>query len=262
MKSGWIRVISFLICLFLIVPVFVIIPMSFGASAYLEFPPRGFSMQWYKEFFGDSKWVASLLYSLRVAIFSTLFSLILGVTVAEGLTRCNFKGKAILQQIYQLPMIIPVIVTAIALYRFETELGLRGSTTGLILAHTLVGLPYVVSTVYSRRVSLDPNLANASQNLGASPVYTMLHITLPLIKPALLSGGLFAFATSFDELVISMFLCSTRNSTLPKKIWDGVRSEVDPTITSIASILIIVVTIIMIVSSISEYREENPKVGR
>lgn len=261
MRNRWIKAISFLICLFLIVPVFVIIPMSFGSSAYLEFPPRGFSLQWYQEFFGDRKWVASLLYSLRVAIFSTLFSLILGVTAAEGLTRCNFKGKGILQQMYQLPMIIPVIVTAIALYRFETEIGLRGSTIGLIFAHTLVGLPYVVSTVYSRRVSVDPNLANASQNLGASPVYTMFHITLPMIKPALLSGGLFAFATSFDELVISMFLCSTKNSTLPKKIWDGVRSEVDPTITSIASILIVTITIIMIISSISEYREENPKVN-
>lgn len=261
MKSGWVKVLTFFICLFLVLPVVVIIPMSFGSSNYLEFPPRGFSLRWYQEFFTDSAWVSALLYSLRIAVFATLFSLILGILASEGLTRCEFKGKALLQQLYQLPMIIPVIVTAIALYRFETVIGLRGSTIGIILAHTLVCLPYVVSTVYSRRVSLDPNLANASQNLGASPVYTMFHITLPLIRPAILSGALFAFATSFDELVISMFLVSTTNNTLPKKIWDGVRSEIDPTVTSIASILIVIVTTIMIISSVHDYKEESSAVS-
>lgn len=259
MRKIWIKLIAFLICLFLIVPVFVIIPMSFGASNYLEFPPRGFSLQWYKEFFTDSSWVSALMYSLKLAVLSTACSLVLGVMASEGLTKCEFKGKGILQQLYQLPMIIPVIVIAIALYKFETQTGLRGNTFGLVAAHTLMGLPYVVSTVYSRRVSVDANLGYASMNLGATPVYTMFHITLPMIKPALLSGGLFAFATSFDELVISMFLCGIKNSTLPKKIWDGVRSEIDPTITSIASILIVTVSVVMIVSSIMEYRSETVK---
>lgn len=258
-KTIWIKIIAFLICIFLIVPVLVIVPMSFGASKYLEFPPRGFSLQWYQVFFSNAKWIKALLYSLEIAILSTVVALVLGITASEGLTRCEFKGKAALQQIFQLPMIIPVIVIAIALYKFETDTGLRGSTIGLVIAHALMGFPYVVSTVYSRRVSLDPNMDYASRNLGATPLYTILHITIPMIKPALLSGSLFAFATSFDELVISMFLCNTRKSTLPKEIWDGVRSEIDPTITSIASILIIVVSIIMISSSISEYKLENPK---
>lgn len=258
-KEILLKLFALIICLFLIVPVFVIIPMSFGASNYLEFPPRGFSLRWYQEFFSDRSWVNALLFSLQLAVFSTILALILGVSASEGLVKCEFKGKKILQQLFQLPMIVPVIVIAIALFKFESDTGLRGSNLGLIIAHALMGLPYVVSTVYSRRVSLDKNLEYASRNLGATPFYTMLHVILPLIRPALLSGGLFAFATSFDELVISMFLCNIRNSTLPKKIWDGVRSEVDPTITSIASILIVVVSIIMITSSILEYRTENPK---
>lgn len=259
-KGIWLKIIAFLVCLFLIVPVFVIIPMSFGSSNYLEFPPRGFSLRWYQEFFSDRSWVNALLYSLQVAVYSTIIALVLGVSASEGLVKCEFKGKRMLQQLFQLPMIIPVIVIAIALFKFESDTGLRGSNIGLIAAHALMGLPYVVSTVYSRRVSLDKNVEYASRNLGATPFYTMIHITIPLIRPALLSGGLFAFATSFDELVISMFLCNIRNNTLPKKIWDGVRSEVDPTITSIASILILVVSIIMIASSVMEYRIENPKI--
>lgn len=260
MKNRFIvKFVAFLICLFLIVPVFVIIPMSFGSSQYLEFPPRGFSTQWYEKFFNDTGWVEALMYSLKIAVLSTVCALVLGVTASEGLTRCEFRGKGILQQIFQLPMIIPVIVIAIALYKFETQTSLRGSTIGLVAAHTLMGLPYVISTVYSRRVSVDKNLAFASYNLGATPVYTMFKITIPLIKPALLSGGLFAFATSFDELVISMFLCSTRSATLPKMIWDGVRSEIDPTITSIASILIVTVSLIMLASGIMEYKAENVK---
>lgn len=256
-KKKWIRVISVVVCLFLVVPTFVIIPMSFGSSSFIEFPPRGFSMQWYERFFSDSAWMSALMQSLKVGAFTTVLSLFLGITASEGLVRVKFPGKKILEQVYQLPLIIPIIVMAIAMYNFQTQIQLKGSLTGLVLAHTLLGLPYVVSAVYSRRVSLDKNMELASMNLGGTPFYTMVHITLPLIRPAIFSGALFAFASSFDEVVMSMFLCGIDNETLPKKIWDSVRSELDPTITAIASILIMVITLIMVASSILEYRKEN-----
>lgn len=258
-KKKWIRIATVIVCLFLIIPTFVIIPMSFGSSSFIEFPPRGFSTQWYEKFFQDTAWMDALMQSLKVAVLTTGLSLVLGITASEGLVRVEFPGKKVLEQIYQLPLIIPIIVMAIAMYNFETKISLKGSLAGLVLAHTLLGLPYVISAVYSRRVSIDKNMELASMNLGGTPLYTMIHVTIPLMRPAIFSGALFAFASSFDEVVMSMFICGIDNETLPKKIWDSVRSELDPTITAIAAILILVITIIMTASSVMEYRKENPR---
>lgn len=244
------KLFTFLVMMFLILPIFIIIPISFSSSQYLTFPPPGFSLQWYKSFFTNSQWTDALLQSLKVAVSTTILSLILGIMAAKGLLKADFRGKHLLNELFLLPMIIPTIIVAIALYRFESMLSITGTTFGLVCAHTVLAMPFVITTVLSRLASLDPNLEFAAQSLGADKMQTFFKVTLPIIKPAIFSATMFAFATSFDELVVTIFIAGVDGTTLPKQIWDGVRTQLDPTITSISSILIISVITIMVAPNI------------
>jgi putative spermidine/putrescine transport system permease protein len=244
------KLFTFFAMMFLIMPIFIIIPISFSSSQYLTFPPPGLSLQWYDNFFTNSQWTDALLQSLKVASCTTVLALILGIMAAKGLLKATFKGKHLLNELFLLPMIIPTIIVAIALYRFESILSITGTTFGLVCAHTVLAMPFVITTVLSRLASLDPNLEFAAQSLGANRVQTFYMVTLPIIKPAILSATMFAFATSFDELVVTIFIAGVNGTTLPKQIWDGVRTQLDPTITSISSILIISVITIMLAPNI------------
>ncbi len=255
------KLFTFIVLLFLILPVFIIIPISFSSSQFLTFPPPGFSLQWYERFFTDSEWMAALSQSFKTGALSTLASLVLGIMAAEGLAKCEFRGKNILQELFMLPMIVPTIITAIALYRFESGLSISGTTLGLVTAHTLLALPFVISTVLSRLVSLDPNLEQAAMSLGANRLRAFIVVTMPIIRPALVSAALFAFATSFDELVVTLFIAGVSSRTLPLQIWNDIRSQLDPTVTAIASILIVTVAIIMFASNFGTLFEKKRKTG-
>jgi ABC-type spermidine/putrescine transport system permease subunit II len=232
----WINVAIVLV--FLILPVIVIFPLSFSSSQYLEFPPHGWSLRWYRNYLDREDWVSATFLSLKVAVGTTTLATMLGTLTAFGLTRCAFKGKTVFLAIVLSPIVMPVIVVAVAIYFFYARLGLLGNIGGLVLAHTLLATPFVVLTVMTSLQGFDRNLERAGMSLGAHPLYTFRRITLPMIRPGVFSGALFAFVTSFDELVIALFVTSPTAVTLPRRMWEGVRLEVDPTIAAVSAILI------------------------
>jgi putative spermidine/putrescine transport system permease protein len=249
-----------IVFLFLILPVLIIIPMSFSSSRFLKFPPPGYSLQWYKNFFFSSEWMDSAFLSVKVALCSMALSVILGTLAAFGLARSRFKGKELLNTLLMAPMVIPVIILAVGIYFYFSRLGLIDTALGLILSHTILALPLVIISVLASLKGLDRDLELAAMSLGANPITTFLNVTLPLIRPGVISGALFAFAISFDEIVIAIFLCSSRAVTLPKRMWDGIRFGLSPTITA-ASVLFIVMAVflILLVTFILRIRADRAK---
>lgn len=224
--------------LFLVLPVTVIFPLSFSASPYLEFPPRGWSLQWYRNYFSRPDWVSATILSFEVGLATSALATVVGTLAAFGFTRCRFPGKSLLLGVVLSPIIMPGIVVAVAVYFFYARVGLVGTPAGLVLAHTVLAIPFVVLTVTASLQVFDRNLELAAMSLGGNPLYTFVRITLPLIRPGILSGVVFAFVTSFDELIVALFVSGTTSVTLPRRMWDGVRVELDPTIAAVAAILI------------------------
>lgn len=224
--------------IFLVLPIFIVLPLSFSASPYLEFPPAGFSLQWYARYFASAKWMAATLLSAEIALGTTVVALALGIPAAFGLVRRQFRGKGALVAFFMAPIIVPYIITAIAIYFLFARLGLIGSPLGLLIAHTLLAVPKVVVIVAAALKGFDRTLERASMSLGAGPWVTFCRVTYPGIRPAVMAAALFSFLTSFDELILSMFITGPTAVTLPKLMWDAVRLEMDPTIAAASSLLI------------------------
>jgi putative spermidine/putrescine transport system permease protein len=228
---------------FLIVPVLVVVPMSFSSSRYLQFPPPGLSLRWYANYLGDPEWTGATVRSLVVATLVTAICTVVGTIAALALVRGSFRGKQLVNSLIVSPMVVPVIIVAIALYFFYAPfrtwgMPLIGTIPGLVIAHSLLALPLVVINVSATLKGFDRSLEMASQSLGASPLTTFRRVTFPLIRPGVVSGALFAFITSFDELVIAIFISGSTARTLPVKMWEGIRLEIDPTIAAVSSLLI------------------------
>ena len=240
----------FSVLLFLLLPAFIVIPMSFGSSEYLKFPPVDFSLKWYIEFFGSAPWMGSLWLSFQVAFMTTLVSTVIGTMTSLALMRGVFPGKAVVHAILLSPMIIPVIIVAIAVYGLYAKMGLIGTRTGLVLAHTILAVPYVILIMTSNLDRFDLSLELASMNLGADRLHTFFFITLPLVLPGMITSAIFAFITSFDELVVANFISGIRGTTLPKRMFDGIRLDVSPLVASVSSMLIVlsILTILFIQS--------------
>jgi putative spermidine/putrescine transport system permease protein len=248
-----------LVFIFLIAPTLVVIPLSFSSSQYLQFPPPGFSLQWYKNYFGSRDWLEPTLVSFQVAFLTTISATILGTLLAFALVKGNFPGKNIVYSLAISPIIVPFIITAIAIYFFYSKLHLVGTILGLVAAHTIMGIPYVLVLVSTTLKGFDVTLERASLSLGASPLKTFLFVTLPIIRPGVISGAFFAFIVSFDELVIAIFICGIHAMTLPKRMWDNIRLEIDPTIAAIASMLIGLSVLMMV--TIELLRKRAMRVG-
>lgn len=236
-----------LVVVFLIVPVLVVVPISFSSSQYLEFPPRGFSLQWYQRFLDSVEWTGALWVSVQAGIPATVLAGVLGTAAALALARSRFPGKAVVVGFLVSPLIVPVIVLAIALYGVYAKLKLVGSLTGLVLAHAALGLPYVIVTVAATLQRVDERLEHAALSLGATPWRAFRYVTLPLIRPGVIAGALLAFIASWDDVVIALFISGTRSGTLPKRMWEGLRSEIDPTIAAVSTLLVIVSLALLLV---------------
>lgn len=241
------RVLCGLILLFLIVPIIVIIPLSFNSDSFLMYPMSGFSLRWYDEFFGSDVWRTALKNSMIISPLATVLAVVLGTLASIGLVRANFPGKALLVSILIAPMVVPVVIVGVAVYLFFSPLGLSGSYTGLVLAHAVLGVPFVVITVTATLQGFDYNLVRAAASLGANPVTAFFKVTLPLVAPGVVSGALFAFATSFDEVVVTLFLASPEQSTLPRQMFSGIRDNISPTIAAVATVLIVLATLMLLV---------------
>ncbi|MCZ6840370.1 MAG: ABC transporter permease [Alphaproteobacteria bacterium] len=255
------RGICALIFIFLIGPIIVIMPLSFNSEPYFTYPMAGFSLRWYDEIFGDSPlsilWQRSMVNSVIIGFFATILATVLGTLAALGMTRVNFRGKGLLLAVLISPIIVPLVITAVGMFYFYAKVGLVGTLTGIILAHAALGVPFVVITVTATLVGFDHDMVRAGAILGANPVRVFFMVTLPLILPGVISGALFAFATSWDEIIIVLFLATTEEHTIPRRMWSGIRELISPTIASAATILILLSIILMFVMEMLRRRSER-----
>lgn len=248
-ERAWHYLLSFcnaLTLLFLVLPILVIVPLSFSDGSFLAYPIRGYSLRWYINLFTSDDWMSTIKNSFIVAPFATLLATFLGTLAALGLTRAEFKGKAVLMAFLISPMVVPVIVVGVGMYLFFVTVNLSDSYLGLVFGHAALGAPFVVITVVATLQGFNQNLVRASLSLGATPVSTFFRITLPLIAPGVISGALFAFATSFDDVVLAMFLAGPQQRTLPMAMFSGLRDNITPTIAAVATILIIFSTLLLL----------------
>jgi putative spermidine/putrescine transport system permease protein len=222
----------------------IVFPISFSSAQYLQFPPPGWSLQWYERYLNSPNWLTPTWLSLKVAMATTALSLLLGVPLAFGLTRARFWGRDAIEKLSMAPIIVPTIVLSIALYGLFAKLKLIGAWYGIAIAHTLLALPFVVALVVAGLRDFDVNQELAALGLGASRWRAVWHVTLPQIRPSLVSAAFLAFISSFDELVVAMFLGGA-NMTLPKKMFDNIRMEIDPTIAAISALQIVLVSALL-----------------
>nr|AAO34628.1 unknown [Dickeya chrysanthemi] len=231
--------------LFLIVPVLVIVPLSFNAGSFLSYPLAGFSLRWYREFFHSSEWLSALGNSLLIAPLATVLATVLGVLASVGLVRGEFRGKSLVMAVLISPMIAPVVIVAVGMFFFFAKL-----------------LTFVVITVTAVLKNYDQNLTRAAASLGAPPMLAFRRVTLPLIAPGVFSGALFAFATSFDEVIVTLFLASPRQRTLPLQMFAGIRENLDPTIAAAATMMVAAALVLLIVMEVLRRRSEKLRGGR
>ncbi|GAA4415426.1 polyamine ABC transporter permease [Advenella faeciporci] len=255
------RMICALILLFLITPVLVIVPLSFSESAFLVYPVQGFSLRWYENFFSSPTWMLGLKNTLIVAPLATLIAMVLGTLAALGFNRANFFGKAFLMSLLVSPMVVPVVIVGVAAYLFFAPLGMANNIWLLILMHAVLGVPFVVITVLATLEGFDQNLVKAASSLGASPVYAFFRVTLPIIAPGVISGGLFAFGISFDEVVLTLFVAGPDQFTLPRVMFSGIRENLNPTIAAAATLLIIFSVVMLLTLEWLRRRSEKMRLG-
>lgn len=239
------RVICGLVFFFLIAPIIVIIPLSFNAQDFftftkemLAFDPEGYSLKHYRDFFTNSDWTSAIYNSVRIAPVATLLSVSLGTLAAIGLSNPHMPYKRLITALLISPMIVPLVISAAGMYFFFSRIGLQGTYWGVVLAHAVLGIPFVIITVTATLVGFDRSLTRAAANLGANPVVTFWRIQMPLILPGVISGGLFAFITSFDEVVVVLFVGSSAQKTLPWQMFTGLREQISPTILAVATVLV------------------------
>lgn len=240
---------------FIIVPVLIIYPMSFSDSAYLSFPPKEWSLRWYKEVATTSTWQRPIWLSLKIALLVSIFSSVIGTLAAYAMSRGNFPGKHYVQMLIIAPIIVPNIVIAISIYSLYIETQLVGTMLGFVLAHSLICAPFVVLTVNASLQRFDADLELAAMSCGASRLKTFFLVTLPNIRPGVFAGAAFSFITSFDEAVISYFISSVRQTTLPRMMFQNIEAQVKPDVAAIGAILITVSTAAALISLTKRQRK-------
>ncbi len=253
-----------LIFFFLIAPLLVIVPLSFNAVPFFTFTPEmmsldpsGYSLKWYDDFFGSLNWRGAVKNSFIIAVFATLISTTLGTIAALGLSRSELPYKSAIMAILISPMIVPLIISAAGMYFFYSKIGLTSTHLGVILAHAALGTPFVVITVTATLVGFDQSLIRAAYNLGASPTVTFFRVIVPLILPGVISGALFAFITSFDEVVVILFVGSYKQRTIPWQMFSGIREQISPTILAVATLLILVSILLLASLELIRRRSER-----
>jgi putative spermidine/putrescine transport system permease protein len=264
------RVICGAILLYLITPILVIIPLSFNSEPYFTYPMPGFSFRWYEAFLTGEQadiWQLATKNSIIVAIFATLLATLLGTIAAVGLSNSRMPMKTLIMGILISPMIVPLVITAVGMYFFYSIIGLTPGQmaelwTGLhlvpiILAHAALGTPFVVITVTATLVGFDRSLTRASASLGANAVRTFFLVTVPLVMPGMISGALFAFITSFDEVVVVLFLAGVEERTIPRQMFSGIREQISPTILAVATVLVVLSVMLLTMLEVLRRRNER-----
>jgi putative spermidine/putrescine transport system permease protein len=242
-----VRIYTAIVLGFLVIPVLVIVPLSFNDSTYFSYPMSGFTFGWYESLFASLEWRRALLNSLVIGLLSTALATVLGTLAAMGISRPTFPLRGLIMPLLISPMIIPIVVVAVSLYLVFAPLGLTNTYLGVILAHTALGTPFVVITVTATLMAFDRNLTRAAATLGAAPWTTFRRVTLPLIMPGVATGSVFAFATSFDEVVVILFIGGAEQRTIPRQMWAGIRDQINPSILAMAALLTIFAIVLFLV---------------
>ncbi len=238
--------IGVVVALFLLLPIIFIAALSFGDSQWLIFPPPGWTLKWYQELFINPSWMAALWTSAKVAVIVTLLSVTLGLLASLGLTRGRFRGRGVLQAFFMTPMVLPVVVLAVALYAFFLRIGLNGTLTGFVIGHLIIALPFSIITISNSLNGFDISLEAAAQVCGANPLQVKLRVTLPAIRLGLFAAAIFSFLISWDEVVLSIFMASPTLQTLPVLIWSTLRADLTPVIAAASTLLIGFTVILML----------------
>ena len=278
------RVICGLVFMFLMLPILVVLPLSFNVSPYfsftegmLAFDPEAYSLRWYKDIltngmkipdapvdwawisdtWNNSQWMRAIRNSFFIGICATLLSTALGTLAAIGLSRDEMPYRRLIMSILISPMIVPLVITAAGMFFFYSKVQLSQTYLGVIMAHAVLGTPFVIITVTATLVGFDRSLVRAANSLGAGPITTFFKVQMPLIIPGVISGGLFAFITSFDEVVAVLFLASPEQRTIPRQMWSGIREQISPTILAVATLLVILSVILLTVIELLRRRSDR-----
>jgi putative spermidine/putrescine transport system permease protein len=233
--------------LFLLAPLVVVVLASFNSADFLSFPPRGFSLRWYRALWESEVWVDSFRLSLLVTAVVTPLSLAIGTLAAYALARYSFPGKGLVATLVMAPLVMPQIILGIALLNYFSALGLINSLTGLVVGHLIVTLPYTVRLVSISVHNLDPHLERAAQNLGATPLQTFWRVTLPLLRPGLVAGAIFAAIISFGELAVTLLIAGAKTTTLPLRIFNYTEYNFDPAINAVSTIFVVLALVLIVV---------------
>jgi len=252
------RVLLYLFCglilLYLIAPILLVLPLAFNNEAYFYFPIETYSLRWFHDLFGNPVWLHAIYNSVLIATLATLLATLLGTLAAVGLNRHGLPGKRLIMLVLISPLIVPYVVLAVGAYFFFSKLGIANHLLSIVLIHAVIGMPFVVITVTATLSGFDMKLMQAARGLGASQWESFRHVMLPTVWPGVLSGALFAFATSFDEVVVVLFLGGPEQITLPRQMWVGLREQLSPTILSAAVMLILVVTGVLLLVTLRRHR--------
>lgn len=246
----WLYVTGGLVLLFLVLPILIVIPMSFSDSQFLSFPPKGLSLRWYGAYFSSAEWIGATRVSLAAATLTMVLATLLGVSAAYGLHVAKARALKALQVILLLPLMVPVIIIAIGVFFVYARIGLIGTLSGLVIAHTLMATPFVVVTTLAGLRGFDMSQELAARSLGANRFSAFTKVTLPQIRPSVISGALFAFVTSLDEVVIALFITGGEHSTLTKRMFNSLRDQIDPTLAAISTLLIAFSLSIVLVATV------------
>ena len=249
---------------FLILPILVIVPLSFNSQPYftftaemLAFEADAYSLRWYRTIVENPNWLLAIQNSFIVGVFATIVATLLGTVAAVGLASSEMPFRRTITALLLSPMIVPLIIIAAGMFFFYTRFGLVGTFPGLIIAHAALGIPFVIVTVTATLVGFDRSLYNAGISLGTGPVRTFMRVVLPLIRPGVISGALFAFVTSFDEVVLVLFLAGPDQRTIPRQMFSGLREQINPTILAVATLLILVSICLLITIELLRRRSER-----
>lgn len=238
------------VALFLLLPVLFIVALSFGSSRWLVFPPPAWTLQWYRELLADPRWLDSALTSAEVALATMVLSVAIGLLASFALVRGRFRGREVLRGFFLTPMVLPVIVFAVAIYAFSLRVGLGGTYAGFVLAHTVLALPFAIVTISNALEGVDPAIEAAAILCGASPWEARFRVTLPAIRLGLVGAAIFSFLISWDEVVVAIFMASPTLQTLPVRIWGTLRQDLTPVIAAASSLLVLFTLVLMLLAAL------------
>ncbi len=267
--GAWLlRVCAWAVLFFLIFPILIVIPLSFNTEPFFTFThgmltldPDAYSLEWYRAIFRRDDWLMAIRNSFVIGVFATLIATVLGTLAAVGLASEHMPFRRPITALLLSPMIVPLIIVAVGMFFFYSRFGLAGTYAGIIIAHAALGVPFVVITVTATLAGFDQSLYRAGLSLGASPLITFRDVVIPLIRPGVISGALFAFVASFDEIVLVLFLAGPEQNTIPRQMYSGLREQINPTILAVATLLIVVSILFLATLELLRRRTERIRGG-